>query len=463
VHPQFSTEDMTITMSAKLIPTSAGLQSSLQRIDIESIAARTDFQRRQALKITALHFLMGLSTAAIGTQTASLAVCAREASIAARCCISKQAFAERVNDTTVDFARECLAALLQTKLPSPATLASIDALGGFGRVLVGDSTTVALDPSLANAFPGSRNGSGKDKAQFKVQTVIDLKRGQPICYELTSFRYNDQRAAADVLPLLRPNDVLIRDLGYFSLKVFDQIARRGAYVVSRYRYPVKLLDPRTREPMQLLRLLRKRGWVDMRVLAGADQRVPMRLVAQPAPPEVAAKRRHELLQNRDMRCNPSKEHLALQDWTIILTAIPEHMATGEQVCRLSALRWGIEILFKAWKSHFGFRNIHPTASVQQVQLLVYARLIAITAFQMFIQPNAQAHIHRTTGRHVSILKLANFFAEDSESITELKRTQEGLKLLESIVYQHCTYERRKRVPYPVKITQCSQSEMPMLT
>jgi hypothetical protein len=401
--------------------------------------------------------------AAISPGIASHAACARHASVAANNCISKQAFAERFDEKAVHFTRDCLTAILQAKLPPVEALNRVKALERFERVIMGDSTTVALDPRLSTNFPGSRNQSGQDKAQLKVQALIDIKSARPLSYELNSFRDNDQKAAADVVPLLQPGDLLIRDLGYFSLKVFRQISDCSAWMVSRYKYGVKLMQPQDGEPIDLLRLLRRHGWVDMPVLVGAQERVPMRLVALPVSEQVAAKRRCELLQNRDKRYKPSKEHLALLSWTILLTTIPSPMATSEEVGRLYGLRWGgIEMAFKAWKSHFNFCNIHPQASAVQVEALVYARLIAITVFHVIVMPAIEEHILRITGRYVSPLKLAAFFVHDHDTIVRLARSQEGISLLMTIIYQHCTYEKRKRVPYPVKIIQWNQ-ELDMST
>lgn len=46
---------------------------------------------------------------------------------------------------------------------------------------------------------------------------------------------NDKTFGTDCLDTLRPGDLCIRDLGYFSLKDLDQMDQRGVFYVSRLK------------------------------------------------------------------------------------------------------------------------------------------------------------------------------------------------------------------------------------
>ena len=60
----------------------------------------------------------------------------------------------------------------------------------------------------------------------------------------------------------------------------------------------------------------------MDVLIGASQKLPVRLVAQMLPQEIAAERRRKAKANRDRRCKPSKASLTLLGWEIFITNVP---------------------------------------------------------------------------------------------------------------------------------------------
>jgi hypothetical protein len=72
--------------------------------------------------------------------------------------------------------------------------------------------------------------------------------------------------------------VIIRDLGYFALKVFKQVALLGAFFLSRYHYTVNLYDPGDRGQLELGKVLRGSA-VDRQVVAGKKEKLLCRLAA----------------------------------------------------------------------------------------------------------------------------------------------------------------------------------------
>jgi len=356
--------------------------------------------------------------------------------------LSKQAVAKRCTRSCVEFVRRALLEL-STSLVQLAPLRQSGALSSFGRVLLQDSTSLALDPRLATAFPGSKNQSNKVQAGAKIQAVYELLSQRFLHFELSGFTRNDQAAAPDLVPLLRPADLVLRDLGYFVLSVFAQIQQRGAYFLSRFRYGVQLYSP-TGQPLNLLRQLRRTGSLDQTLLMGAQEKLPVRLVAIPLPPAVAAERRRKAKLNRDKRCRPNRESLALLGWLILVTNIPKTTCSAKQTAQIYRLRWRIEILFKSWKSHFRLTDL-PAGSPEQIEILLYSRLLFIslfqTAFGLLSRYFQQAH-----QRPLSLLRLARFFTQHHALLPALLRHPDGLPLLEALLLKHCTYEKRKRRP-----------------
>jgi len=240
----------------------------------------------------------------------------------------------------------------------PAEAKEKGLLSFFKRVLTQDSTNLPLPQKLAPYFPGSGNSTNKKNAMIKIQTIIDLLTEKYIHFHLTAFTYNDQRAAADILEILSAGDLVIRDLGYFAPRVFRSIIDRHAYFLSRYRHGTDLFDGNGNK-IDLLAMLKKTPILDRRVTLGTGARVPVRLVCIPVPEQVANERRRRLLANkkRDRRLNPSKEQLVLCGWSILITNVSESIWSIEDVSNAYGLRWRIEIIFKAWKSHFKFKEL----------------------------------------------------------------------------------------------------------
>ena len=101
----------------------------------------------------------------------------------------------------------------------------------------------AAAPQSQGCFPrfqSRRRGTGSTAAA-RLQFTFDLLSGQLIDSALHAFTRVDQAAAKDVLPLLAPGDLLIRDLGYFALDAFAAIEGKRSFYLSRYRHGT-LLD-----------------------------------------------------------------------------------------------------------------------------------------------------------------------------------------------------------------------------
>ena len=75
----------------------------------------------------------------------------------------------------------------QQQVPAPFKI--------FNRLLIADSTTLALPRALASVFPGARNhGASTRQSQLKIQCYYDLLTERIVHFTLASFRQNDQAA-----------------------------------------------------------------------------------------------------------------------------------------------------------------------------------------------------------------------------------------------------------------------------
>jgi Transposase DDE domain len=345
------------------------LRSTLLALDVETIARRSGFLRRCPRKISMSDLVLALL--AVGAESVlSLERVAHWVSLVAGTSYSKQAFHKRLGPTIEPFLAELAATLFGSFL---APLRTGGGLAPFQRVLLQDSTTLPLPERLAKAFPGAGNAHHKTQATLKIQCVADLLRGAVVQLSLSGFRRNDQAASADILALARPGDLILRDLGYFSLEVLAQLNAAGAFFLTRWRRDLILRDPRSGRELNLARQLRQQGGFDGLVWVGKQQ-LPLRLVALALPEEVANGRRHQAKINRDGRLKPSKTDLYVMGWNIFLTNIPPALWSADVLAKVYRLRWRVELIFKTWKSHLGLSQLN-CRSAELVRLSAMCKLL----------------------------------------------------------------------------------------
>lgn len=409
--------------------------------EIGRIALRSGFMKRRPRKIEPSIFLQALVVMTFSS-VFSMRALAILLGILSHNVVSKVAVFLRMKPAVIDFVREALFNSVSATSRLKEEIGK-GMFASFGRVLLQDSTCFSLPPKLAVYFPGAKNQSGKTAASVRLQTVYNALTETFVSFGLTAYRCNDQGASPGILDSIREGDLVIRDLGYSSLRVFRAIGENKAFYLSRYSHKIALFHA-TGKRFDLLARLKKHGSLDETLMAGNEERLPVRVVAIPVPEPVAAERRRKLLYSRDRRLNPDPTHLALLGWEIFLTNVPEKIWHASTVCRIYGVRWRIEIIFKSWKSHFKIHNFaHPTPL--EAELLVYARLIYITLFQTCFFTQLAALVYHKTGQHLSVLKAADFF---SQRILTALLTGCDYPLIVQQILKHCTYEKRnKRVNY----------------
>lgn len=353
----------------------AHLTAVLKELPLNRLARLTGLVERTPQKITPWR-LVAAGLLLISQASISLTVWAVLLGLLSHKTISKQAVFERLDQAATDFFKAVLASALAfraqaSKLKDPHWKCP------FARILVQDSSTVKLSQKLASAFPGGSNQHGETPGVLRIQALVDLLSQTWIDFALSSYRRNDQAASPDILPHLRQNDLVLRDLGYFAVAILEQIALRGAFFITRFYFRTAVFDQGGR-PLDLLNLLRKHRCLDRQVRIGKKDALLVRMVAMPVPEPLAAERRRKARAHLGNRCQLSKEYLAMQGWTIYLTNVPATLLTPQQICSLYAQRWHIEIIFKAWKSHFQLETISSSMSAQQLQAIIYSKLLFIT-------------------------------------------------------------------------------------
>ncbi|MED1597870.1 MULTISPECIES: IS4 family transposase [Bacillus] len=317
--------------------------------------------------------------------------------------MSPEGLNQRFNSRAVQFLQQILASLLHQQFCSSSKIPTLYT-NYFRRIRVLDSTHFQIPDKFTSTYQGS-GGSGQS-AGVKIQLEYDLLSGQFLHVHVGAGKHNDKTYGSTCLKSLQPQDVCIRDLGYFDLNDLHTIDEHGAYFISRLKLNTRIYQ-KNKDPEYFQNgTIKKHSeyiQLDMEqfidqlqsgetyeipeIYIGMYQKLPARLILYKLT-ETQMKRRQ-----KDLALKEHKKQITYKERSKRLSAIhfyitnisPEHLPK-EQVYDFYSLRWQIELIFKTWKSFF---RIHHCNSVklERLECHLYGQLISIllcssTMFQM---------------------------------------------------------------------------------
>jgi len=388
---------------------------------INTAARASGFLVRKGGKISPKNLIIGfMIMASKGQNTYSFL--AYEIGILANKSLTKQAVEERMNPKTEKFLLQVLEDHLKAKITTKMTFEIKGLLKHFKNIKIDDSTVLALPAKLVEQFPGNVS-KGVRNAQAKIHAFYNLTKDAFEFFHLHSYSENDQSLSAKVLPYLQKGDLLIRDLGFTILSVVKKLMDMEVYFISRKNYNIKVFDTTSGKEIDLVKELKKNGFIDQEVVAGSECKLKVWLIAISLPEAQANERRRKARKDRDKRLNHSPEYDYLLGYVIFITNIEPIKCNAEQIAQLYRLRWRIEIIFKSWKSCFSMQTlIHfQCTNAIRVRCIIYLILLYIYLFHVVW---GNCILIKTKSKDIetqlSILKMANFFNTQFVSLIRLK-------------------------------------------
>ena len=400
---------------------------------INRIGRLSGFVQRKRKKISAYHFVVGfLISCCHGNSTFS--EWALQIGLLSGKSVSKQGVFDRLHCGAVAFAKQLLEQVL-LKQSGKDFVSSL--FEGFGKVLLQDSTTLGLPQVLSKLFPGNHS-RGEQKAVARIQSIFDIKAMRFINFSLAAFTQNDQSASGSILALVKKGDLVIRDLGYFSLAVFEKLINTKVHFLSRLRYGVTITD-RHGKPILLKDLLKQKCGVDRWVYIGSEKKVWVRLVMIPVPLQQAAQKIRKAKQDRDARLNHSQQYYEWLKFNVYITTVNKNVWTAHQVYKAYSVRWQIEIIFKSWKSSFNLQHIlhEGCTNEHRVRVSIFLMLLFMCLFMHKIYVRYKEIIEKTSNKRISLLKLSMYVCNNIKEIIAIPD-----KLLKEIIGLHCCYDKR---------------------
>lgn len=311
--------------------------------DLASLARETGFVVRESPKMNASVFLQTLS-GAMASGFASLNQIAMGLSRRTGRPISSQAIHGRFSEASTAFLTAVMHRLFGQRFSSGL---SGGRLGVIRRILVEDSSVQTMPKANAATFPAHGNRYGST-AGAKFDFAFDLLCGEVASHTLEAATEQDKTIGKEVVAIVRENDLVLRDMGYFSLAEFVEIERRGAWWLTRVPLNLGL---RTECGRSLERLLQGHcgNIIDLPVKAGEAGHA-CRLVAIRASSVIARKRRKQRRKDAKAKgLEPDAMGLVRDGWHLMLTNLPVADFAPTLLRTIYRARWGVEIQFRAWK------------------------------------------------------------------------------------------------------------------
>ncbi len=348
----------------------------------EEIGRETGFEQRQS-KINSARFVQTLVLSCINQPEASLNQMVQwsdEIGLE----VTAQGLDKRLNDRAVKLLWglvERAVAQLRRAVKVPEAL-----LAQFKEIAIVDSSQVALPECLGELFAGS--GGNASVASLKFQLRFDYLAGHISALEVEAGRNSDHGCQLH-RQNLTSGSLQLFDLGYFDQSALSEIAQADAYFICRLHPQVGLYKSASAsKSIDLVDWLKhlKTDRYEVQSYVGSHERVAVRVLLQRLPADMVEERRRKAQANaRRQGKTYSQSHMALLDWSILITNVPTDKLSFEQVMALYPIRWQIELIFKLWKSHAKLASVGQWRPAR-VLCHLYARLLALVLFHWLIAP-----------------------------------------------------------------------------
>lgn len=245
------------------------------------------FIKRSTSRLKGREFIKAMIIPSKGSSSDSLkGLCKRFLAFNNESGISSQALCKRINNPAASaLMKGVLNELLikvheQIRYTCPKLTQGIK---GFNRILIEDSSIIVLNEKLKEKYTGTNRGGCSGKAQVKIDLITDISKGLLLDAQLFRGNQPDRGLAERIVNIIQEGDLIIRDLGYFTIMSFKKIADANAYFLSRLLPGVLFyLDKNDKNPFDIHTYLKKKIHKNRNIIAlqgflGKDK-VPIRLI-----------------------------------------------------------------------------------------------------------------------------------------------------------------------------------------
>lgn len=325
-------------------------------------------------------------------------------------CISKGAFVERLTrKRTLNYLRRLL--FLMFKIDYDCTCSVMKELRAklmVKSIFCLDSTTVTLDKDLGAEFPNNRTNNSP--AAFKLHKLFNFLTMSFDWVKVTAAAPHD----SNFVPFrLFKSALVIIDLGYYCFEIFDKIAKKGGYYLSRLRADangdIHSAKAATEEYSKALTKLVKKKFSKLRnkkKYYGQVIELELIFANEYSPRRVIGFWHQESSRYRYYVTNLSCE--------------------AELIWPLYRLRWQVELSFKADKSTLQLDKI-TVKNKTALESLIYATCCAALLARLAAE-QAKTHLTDKQAQYITLQRIAKAFKVIAQKLAEALVSPEQCKL-----------------------------------
>jgi hypothetical protein len=351
------------------------LSKVLSAAQISRLARETGFVKRESKKVDALKFVKMLLFDQLRYDQPSLQQHAFELLTDKAINISKQGVDKRFKTAAVEFITKLFESYLAHSINCDGIATKLK--DKYKAVRVMDSTEFKLPDSLAKDFPGY--SASNALACAAIQFEYDVISKSISCMAIENAKVSDKTYADKRMDNIKAGELIIRDLGYYSIDSYEKIEKQGAFYISRLKSQISIYEKdengeyKELSLQTLIERIKKSGnpYVDQPVYIGAEDRKQVRLMAWLLEEDVQ-KRRLQKKQSKKGKLN--NNDILWSMLNVFITNVPGEELTVQQAYDLYKIRWQIELVFKVWKS---ILKIHLVRKMkpERVRCYLYGKLL----------------------------------------------------------------------------------------
>jgi len=264
----------------------------------------------------------------------------------------------------------------------------------FNQICIKDSSKFKLPDSMEKDYPGyGYDKENQPLSMMNIQYEYDLLSGNCCSLEFTKVTRNDQADSRETIDRIKKKSLYIRDLGYVTSTYLKAIEDKEAYYVNRLPHTTNIYEMHE-GVLQLIdwkslhKKMDKAGQThkEMEVYMGKENKLKTRMVMFKVDQKTYQNRIHKATERgkRTGGYSLSKEYKAKAHYSIFITNVSSKNLSASQIQNIYKLRWQIEIIFKAWKSHVKIHSIKKI-SKERFECQFYAKFIWILLYWRVFQ------------------------------------------------------------------------------
>ncbi len=413
--PNFSLEEQTILKEQleNIVKESSSIFNAEQ---IEELAVETNFVRHES-KLTGLLFLsvFVFGGSLYGNPTLEQLIGLLNTYVQ-ELNLSRPGLHQRINAQAVAFFEKVLSLAIDRTIPDRL---KINLPAQFAGIQIWDSTSFQLPPALAVFFVGK--GGSASPAGAKIQFCYDFNRHK-WGYAVQSATEADNSMKVEMVARAQPGDLVLFDLGYFNVETFAALHDKDAYYLSRLKHDAKIYQQDEtgafygEDLPTLLRHQQFEARLELAVFIHSKHNVftPTRLIIERLPEQAINQRLRKLHKEAHSRGRQlSAETIFLAGFNFYVTNAPADLLPASCCRFLYGIRWQVELVFKAWKSHLQIHKIHVKHRPERVKVTILGKLIFITITAQMIRLDT-AFLWYISQREISYYRALRHFQTAAE-------------------------------------------------